>query len=84
MACAVEIVHRVRSKDTIEGALSQEYRYTYRSMRDGDFLEGIRAAIIDKDRSPKWRHSGPASVPATEVSRMLAPLGAAELTWGET
>jgi enoyl-CoA hydratase len=84
MACTVELVHRVRGLDTIEGALALEYRYTCRSMEHGDFLEGIRAAIIDKDRSPKWRHAGPASVPAAEMSRMLAPLGADELTWGET
>jgi enoyl-CoA hydratase len=84
MACTVELVHRVRANDTIEGALTQEHRFTCRSMEYGDFLEGIRATIIEKDRSPKWRHDGPASVPQAEVSRMLAPLGVNELTWGET
>ena len=44
-------------------------------MEHGDFLEGIRAMIIDKDRTPRWRHRGPAAVPQAEVSRMLAPLG---------
>ena len=82
MACTVELVHRVRPNDTIEGALTLEHRYTCRSMEHGDFLEGVRAAIIDKDKSPKWRHPGPASVPPAEVSRMLAPLGDGELTWG--
>ena len=84
MACAVEIVHRVRARDTIEDALRLEHRFTYRSMEHADFLEGIRAAIIDKDRSPRWRHDGPASVAPVEVSQMLAPLGPAELGWGET
>jgi enoyl-CoA hydratase len=84
MGCTVELVHRARTSDTIESALTQEYRYTFRSMEHGDFLEGIRAAIIDKDRSPKWCHAGPASVPQVEVSRMLAPLGADELRWEET
>jgi enoyl-CoA hydratase len=84
MACTVELVHRVRAKDTIEGALSQEYRYTWRAMEHGDFLEGIRAAIIDKDRSPNWRHTGAASVPPAEVSLLLAPLGADERGWEET
>lgn len=84
MACTVELVHRVRSRDTIEAALTMEHRFTYRSMEQADFLEGIRAAIIDKDKRPRWRHDGPASVPPAEVSRLLAPLGPDELRWEET
>ena len=34
-----------------------EYRYTWRSIAQGDFLEGIRALIIDKDKTPRWRHA---------------------------
>jgi enoyl-CoA hydratase len=44
-------------------------------MEHGDFIEGIRAAIIDKDRAPKWRHDGPLAVPAVDVANMLRPLG---------
>ena len=43
-------------------------------MEHGDFLEGIRAAIIDKDRKPVWKHTIE-SLPETAVSQMLAPLG---------
>lgn len=75
MACAVEIIHRVRQRDDIRFALDQEYRFTARSMEHGDFIEGIRAAIIDKDRTPRWRHDGPGSVSPMEVSKMLLPLG---------
>lgn len=80
MACAVELIHRSRMKDTIEGALDMEYRFTARSMEKGDFLEGIRALIIDKDNAPKWRHAGPGAVPPAEVSAMFRPLGADALT----
>ena len=34
-------------------ALVQEYRFTARAIEFGDFAEGIRAAIIDKDKNPK-------------------------------
>lgn len=80
MACAVELIHRSRMKDSIEGALDLEYRFTARSMEKGDFLEGIRALIIDKDNAPRWRHAGPGVVPPAEVSAMFRPLGADALT----
>jgi enoyl-CoA hydratase len=79
VACTIELVHRARMRDTIEAALAQEYRFTYRSMEQADFLEGIRAAIIDKDKTPKWRHASLDAVAAVEVSGMLLPLGADEL-----
>ncbi|NHX28319.1 enoyl-CoA hydratase/isomerase family protein, partial [Escherichia coli] len=44
MACTIEMMHRLRGKDTIRAALRQEYRFTYRSAELGDFIEGIRAA----------------------------------------
>ncbi|GAB5446459.1 enoyl-CoA hydratase/isomerase family protein [Gymnodinialimonas sp.] len=75
MACAIELVHRARGRDDIEHALRNEYRFTARSMEHGDFLEGIRAAIIDKDRKPKWKHAAPGDVTAVEVAGMLKPLG---------
>ena len=79
MACAVELIHRVRARDNIGFALQMEYRATARSMEYGDFIEGIRAAIIDRDGAPKWKHDSADAVPATDVSAMLRPLGADEL-----
>ena len=73
-ACALQLVRRARAFDGIEPALEQEFRYTSRSTEHGDFLEGIRAAIVDRDRAPRWRHPGPEAVTSLEVSRMLRPL----------
>ena len=75
MACAVEMLHRMSDATTMADALGLEYRFTHRALEHSDFVEGIRAQIIDKDKSPKWRHSGPEAVPATDVARMLMPLG---------
>jgi len=58
MACAVSLVRMARDAGSIEAALEFEYRFTYRVMERGDFVEGIRSVIIDKDRSPNWRHRG--------------------------
>ena len=59
---------------TMEKALDLEYRFTARAMEHGDFIEGIRAAIIDKDRAPKWQFAD-RDVPMAAVSKMLRPLG---------
>ena len=78
-ACAVELIHRVRAHDDIAYALGQEYRFTARSMEHGDFIEGIRAAIVDKDGAPRWRHPSPVAPTPAEVSAMLLPLKNATL-----
>ncbi|HBM59891.1 MAG TPA: enoyl-CoA hydratase [Citreicella sp.] len=62
----------------LRAALRQEYRVAHRILDQGDMLEGVRAAIIDKDRSPRWADAFGA-VPQQKVAALLAPLGAEEL-----
>ena len=84
MACTIEMIHRLRGPSlTMEKALELEYRFTSRASEHGDFLEGIRAAIIDKDRSPKWQYAD-MNVPLAAVSQMLRPLGGDALNLGDT
>ncbi|KGF67461.1 enoyl-CoA hydratase [Hoeflea sp. BAL378] len=71
-ACTVHLVRRARASGDIRTALQQEYRFTSRSASDGDFVEGIRAAIIDKDKSPRWRHARVEDVTQAEIEAMLA------------
>ncbi|MDA3858394.1 MAG: enoyl-CoA hydratase/isomerase family protein [Roseovarius sp.] len=83
MACTIEMIHRLRGPSAdIRRALGLEYRFTARAMQHGDFIEGIRAAIIDKDRNPNWKHDL-ATLPAIAVSQMLLPLGKDALTFEE-
>jgi enoyl-CoA hydratase len=79
MACTLALVRAARAEPGVAAALMREHRFTHRSHTEGELLEGIRAAVIDKDRSPRWRH-GIADLPQAEVDAMLAPLGARELT----
>lgn len=73
-AVTVEMVRRLRDGASIRDALELEYRYTFRAMELGDFLEGVRAQIIDKDRNPHWRHENIRDVTAEDVAGMLEPL----------
>jgi enoyl-CoA hydratase/carnithine racemase len=78
MACTLALVRAARREPGIEQALAREFRFTWRSVSDGDLLEGIRAAVIDKDRSPIWRDAMDGVTPA-QVEAMLAPLGRDDL-----
>ncbi len=80
MACAVELIHRARARDNMAEALRNEYRFVHRVCAQGDFQEGIRAAIIDKDRAPKWAHNDPLAPTLADISAMLRPLGTEDLT----
>lgn len=66
---------------SVAEALRHEFRWTWRSMDKGDFIEGVRAQLIDKDRKPVWQHASVEAVTPAEVAAMLAPLGADE--WEE-
>lgn len=83
LACSLALIRTARGLPTVRDALRHEYRFTFRSMSDGDFLEGVRAQIIDKDRRPDWRFKSLHDVDRPLVDAMLAPLGADELDFSE-
>lgn len=80
---SLEMQRRLKPAPDLRAALDLEYRATWRAQQDMDLQEGIRAAIIDKDRRPKWRHASPADVDRAEVEALLAPLGPDALTFEE-
>lgn len=82
VAGAMELVRRARIRDRIDEALRNEYRFAHRLAEQGDFQEGIRAAIIDKDRTPAWAHKDLGEPSAMDVASMLFPLGPDELNIG--
>ena len=83
VAATLEMQARLPADVALRTALEMEYRVTHRAQEMTDFLEGIRAMVIDKDRKPRWRHGSGAEVTAAEVDALLAPLGAETLTFTE-
>lgn len=69
---SLETVRKSRAHPGLENALKFEFRFVSRAMEQGDFLEGIRAAVIDKDKAPRWRHSSIADVSDDLVALMLS------------
>ena len=58
---------------TIEKELEMEYYLcnAFSRPKRTDFFEGIRAAIIDKDKSPKWKHKSVEEVKKEEVEELF-------------
>ena len=40
----------------------------------GDFIEGVRALIVDKDKNPRWKYSRLEDVPQQEIERLFADI----------
>ncbi len=59
---------------SLKEALKIEYRVTSRAQEFADFQEGIRAMIIDKDKSPLWKYPNINQVPMKKVFDLLEPL----------
>jgi enoyl-CoA hydratase len=63
----------------MEAALALEYRMTQHVMQGHDFYEGVRAALIDKDQSPRWDPATLDAVSEAMVQSYFVSLGEREL-----
>ncbi len=58
----------IRGRQMTLGACFQmEFDLVTRSIRDGDFLEGVRARLVDKDGMPQW---APPTLDAVDANRV--------------
>jgi enoyl-CoA hydratase len=67
-------IRNARTLPTLEAALNVEYRLTTRLFEHGEFIEGVRALLVDKDKRPKWNPARLEAVSAEVVNAFLAPL----------
>jgi enoyl-CoA hydratase len=59
---------------SLEQALNLEYRLTTRLFVHGEFVEGVRALLVDKDKSPKWNPPTLDEVTQAMVADFMGPL----------
>lgn len=57
-----------------DACMQMEYRLANRFLQAHDFLEGIRAVIIDKDQSPRWNPAHIEAILSSDVEKYFSPL----------
>lgn len=60
---------------TLEQCLHAEFALTRNTMRHNDFIEGVRAMLVDKDRNPHWQPALIEEVREADIAAMF-PVGA--------
>lgn len=75
---ALTAIRHARGLPSLEAALDMEYRICTRLYEGGEFIEGVRALIVDKDRQPKWQPPRLEDVTPELVVQYLAPLPAGQ------
>jgi len=75
---ALAQVRRGKNWD-FQTCMRTEFRIVSRIIEGHDFYEGVRAVIVDKDNTPRWRPATLVKVDDADVERHFAPLGEVEL-----
>lgn len=64
----------------LDACLKMEYRIVNRIMTmDNDFFEGVRAILVEKDKSPRWRPESLAKVSVEDIEAHFEDLAEGEL-----
>ena len=64
---------------SLEEDLVMEYRMVQKCQSSGDFYEGVRAMLVDKDRKPKWNPNSIDKVDEIWVNHFFEPLNENDL-----
>ncbi|MGW0159200.1 enoyl-CoA hydratase/isomerase family protein [Mycobacterium sp. NPDC003323] len=75
LAVTLTAVRRAEHLATLEEVLQQEFRVSVASAKSHDFIEGIRAQLVDKDRNPQW---SPATLEAVDDAAIDAYFASAD------
>jgi enoyl-CoA hydratase len=62
-----------RGAPNLEACLEREFHASLALLEEGDFREGIRAVVIDKDKAPRWNPQGLDQVDPARIARWLEP-----------
>jgi len=64
LACRITFEQLTRGRDlNVEQCFKQEFEICFSALFQGEFFEGVRALLIDKDKQPMWQFKETGSVP---------------------
>ena len=69
----LRLLRLARQDQTLAQSLEREFAAAQMVLTSDNFYEGVRAAVVDKDRNPKWSPATVAEVPEALVARYLHP-----------
>jgi enoyl-CoA hydratase len=81
MVVSLKLLRLGRRSSSLEECLVREYRAALEVFRSDDFREGVRAAVIDKDRNPRWSPPRVEDVTPAMLAPYFAEIGADELVF---
>jgi enoyl-CoA hydratase len=84
MVVTLKLLRLARKASSLEECLVREYRAALEVFRSDDFREGVRAAVIDKDRNPKWSPARIEDVTPEMVAPYFVEIGADELVFPQS
>jgi enoyl-CoA hydratase len=84
MVVTLKLLRLARGSSSLEECLVREYRAALEVFRSDDFREGVRAAVVDKDRNPRWSPPRIEDVTPEMLAPYFAELGGDELTFDKT
>lgn len=70
---ALRLLRAGRDSASLAECLGRELGACLKMLDNPDFFEGIRAAVIDKDRNPKWSPPSVEAVQSDMIERFLKP-----------
>jgi enoyl-CoA hydratase len=83
MVVTLKLLRLARTSSSLQECLVREYRAALEVFASDDFREGVRAAVIDKDRNPRWSPQEIEDVTPEMVAPYFAELGADELVFNK-
>jgi enoyl-CoA hydratase len=84
MVVTLKLLRLARQARSLQECLVREYRAALEVFRSDDFREGVRAAVIDKDRNPKWSPPEIEDVTPEMVTPYFSEIGADELVFDQS
>jgi len=71
VAVALAALRRAAEMTSVAQVLDQDLRLGTAFMTGSDFVEGVRAVLVDKDNAPQWQHASLAEVDQEQVQALF-------------